>query len=239
MVGNVRGEDGVLDNGTVRVFSEGTKALETPEQAKLRRYGGGELDSPSRNIARFMAALAERHLTNLRVKMIYRVDRFGRGGDHLPFLDQGMPAVRVTETHEDYRHQHQDLRLENGVRYGDTIEFVDFPYMAQVARLNLVTLAALANAPAPPKGVSIEGAVTANTTVKWQVQPDAGGYRVWWRDTTAPQWQYSRYVPANAPTPGELTLRNVVIDNWFFGVAAVSADGYESPVVFPGEAGAF
>ena len=239
MVGNVRGEDGALDNGTVRIFSEGTKALETPEQAKRRRYGGGELDSPSRNIARFMAALAERHLTNLRVRMIYRVDRFGRGGDHLPFLEQGIPAVRVTETHEDYRHQHQDLRVENGVRYGDTIEFVDFDYAASVARLNLLTLAALANAPAPPRGVRIEGAVTPHTTVRWQVQPDASGYRVWWRDTTAPQWQYSRYVAADAPTPGQLTLRNVVIDNWFFGVSAVSADGYESPVVFPGDAGSF
>ena len=239
IVGSSRGEDGVLDNGTVRVFSEGTKALETPAQAQRRRYHGGELDSPSRNIARFMATLAERYLTNLRVQMIYRIDRFGRGGDQLAFLDQGFPAVRVTEPHEDYRHQHQDLRVENGVRYGDTIEFVDFAYLAQVARLNLVTLASMANAPAPPKGVAIEGAVTPNTTVKWQPQADAIGYRVWWRDTTAPQWQYSRYVAADAPAPGELMLGNVAIDNWFFGVSSVSAEGYESPVVFPGDAGSF
>jgi hypothetical protein len=239
IIGNSQGEDGVHDNGTVRVFSEGTKALETPAQANRRRYNGGEVDSPSRNIARFMATLAQRYLTNLRVHMVYRTDRYGRGGDQVAFLDLGFPAVRVTEAHEDYTHQHQDLRVENGVRYGDTLEFVDFDYLAQVTRLNLVTLAALANAPAPPKGVRIEGAVTPNTTLSWQAQPGAAGYRVWWRDTTDPQWKYSRYVAADAAQPGRLTLNNVVIDNWFFGVSAVSADGYESPVVFPGDPGAF
>ncbi len=239
IIGNSKGENGVHDNSTVRVFAEGTKALETPAQANRRRYNGGEVDSPSRNIARFMAALANRYLTNLRVQMVYRTDRYGRGGDQVAFLDLGFPAVRVTEAHEDYTHQHQDLRIENGVRYGDTIEFVDFGYLAQVTRLNLVTLAALANAPAPPKGVRIEGAVTPNTTLSWQAQPGAAGYRVWWRDTTDPQWKYSRYVAADAAQPDRLTLNNVVIDDWFFGVSAVSADGYESPVVFPGDPGAF
>ncbi len=239
IIGNTHGEDGVRDNTTVRVFSEGTKALETPAQANRRRYNGGEVDSPSRNIARFMATLAHRYLTNLRVKMVYRTDRYGRGGDQVAFLDLGFPSVRLTEAHEDYTRQHQDLRVENGVRYGDTIEFVDFDYLAQVTRLNLVTLAALANAPAPPKGVRIAGAVTPNTTLSWQPQPDAAGYRVWWRDTTEPQWKYSRYVAADAAQPDRLTLNNVVIDDWFFGVSAVSADGYESPVVFPGDPGAF
>ncbi len=239
IIGNSHGEDGVHDNSTVRVFSEGTKALETAAQANRRRYNGGEVDSPSRNIARFMATLADRYLTNLRVQMVYRTDRFGRGGDQLSFLELGFPAVRVTEAHEDYTHQHQDTRVENGVRYGDTIEFVDFDYLAQVTRLNLVTLAAMANAPAPPKGVSIEGAVTPNTTLRWQAQPGAAGYRVWWRATTDPQWKYSRYVAADAAQPARLTLENVVIDDWFFGVSAVSADGYESPVVFPGDPGAY
>ena len=239
IIGNSHGEDGVHDNSTVRVFSEGTKALETSTQANRRRYGGGEVDSPSRNIARFMATLANRYLTNLRVQMVYRTDRFGRGGDQVSFLELGFPAVRVTEAHEDYTHQHQDIRVENGVRYGDTIEFVDFDYLAQVTRLNLVTLAAMANAPAPPKGVRIEGAVTPNTTLGWQVQPGAAGYRVWWRSTTDPQWKYSRYVAADAAQSARLTLKNVVIDDWFFGVSAVSADGYESPVVFPGDPGAF
>lgn len=239
IIGSSHGEDGVNDNSTVRVFSEGTKALETPAQANRRRYNGGEVDSPSRNIARFMATLADRYLTNLRVRMVYRTDRYGRGGDQVAFLELGFPAVRVTEAHEDYTHQHQDLRVENGVRYGDTIGFVDFDYLAQVTRLNLVTLAAMANAPAPPKRVGIEGAVTPNTTLKWQPQPGAAGYRVWWRRTTAPQWKYSRYVAADAAQPGRLTLNKVVIDDWFFGVSAVSADGYESPVVFPGDPGAF
>lgn len=239
IIGNSHGENGVHDNSTVRVFSEGTKALETPAQANRRRYNGGEVDSPSRNIARFMATLADRYLTNLRVQMVYRADRFGRGGDQLSFLELGFPAVRVTEAHEDYTHQHQDTRIENGVRYGDTIEFVDFDYLAQVTRLNLVTLAAMASAPAPPKGVGIEGAVTPDTTVKWQAQPGAAGYRVWWRGTTEPQWKYSRYLAAGAAQPARLTLKNVVIDDWFFGVSAVSADGYESPVVFPGDPGAF
>jgi Zn-dependent M28 family amino/carboxypeptidase len=236
IVGNSHGGDGVNDNSTVRVFSEGTKATETPQQAERRRFHGGEVDSPARQIARLMATLAERHLTNLNVRMVYRTDRFGRGGDQLPFLDAGFPAVRVTEAHEDYSRQHQDLRTEHGVHYGDTIDGVDFAYLAQVTRLNAITLATLAAAPAPPKGVAIAGAVTPDTTVKWQPVLGAAGYRVWWRDTTAPQWQHHRDVGADITG---LTLPNVSIDDWFFGVSAVGADGFASPVVFPGDAGAF
>ena len=228
IIGNSRGADGVHDNSTVRVFSEGSQ-----------RRDGGEVDAPSRNIARFMATLAQRYLTNLRVQMVYRSDRVGRAGDQMAFLELGYPAVRVTEAHEDYRHQHQDPRVENGVTYGDTIEFVDFDYLAQVTRLNLVTLAALANAPAPPHGVAIAGAVTPHTTLTWQTQPAVAGYRVWWRATSAPHWQYQRFVAADAAPTGRLVLENLVIDDWFFGVSAVSADGYESPVVFPGAPGAF
>ena len=150
IIGNSHGEDGVHDNSTVRVFSEGTKALETPAQANKRRYNGGELDSPSRNIARYVAALAERHLTNLKVQMVYRTDRYGRGGDQVAFLEAGYPAVRITEAHEDYTRQHQDLRTENGIHYGDTIDGVDFIYLAQVTRLNAITMAAMASAPMPP-----------------------------------------------------------------------------------------
>ena len=236
IVGNSHGQDGVHDNSTVRVFSEGTKAVETPAQANRRRYNGGELDSPSRNIARYMAALAERHLTNFHVEMVYRTDRYGRGGDQVAFVEAGFPAVRVTEAHEDYTRQHQDLRVENGVHYGDTIDGVDFPYLAQVTRLNAIAVAAMANAPAPPKGVVIEGAVTPNTTVKWQPVPGAARYRVWWRGTTEPQWRHSREVAGDVT---QLVLKNVVIDDWFFGVSAVSSEGFESPVVFPGDAGSF
>jgi hypothetical protein len=240
IIGNSHGQDGVHDNSTVRVFSEGTKATETPAQAARRRYNGGELDSPSRNLARYMAGLAQAQLTNLEVQMVYRTDRYGRGGDQVAFLELGYPAVRVTEAHEDYTHQHQDLRVENGVRYGDSIEFVDFDYLAQVTRLNVVTLAALARAPAPPRGVTIEGAVSPDTTLAWQPVPGAASYRVWWRGTTDPQWRHHRDVPAaEGPAPLKLGLKNVVIDDWFFGVSSISAQGDESPVVFPGDPGAF
>jgi hypothetical protein len=238
IVGNSHGQDGVNDNSVVRVFSEGTKALETPAQASKRRYNGGELDSPSRNLARFVAGLADRTLVNFRVNMVYRTDRYGRGGDQVEFLEHGFPALRLTEPHEDYRREHQDLRTEQGVPYGDTMDRVDFDYLAQVTRLNAITLAALANAPAPVKGVAISGAVTTDTVMNWTPQAGVASYRVWWRDTTAPQWQHSRTYAA-AVDPGHAVLKNIDLDDFFFGVSAVSADGWESPVTFPGDAGSF
>jgi len=235
IVGNSRGQSGVVDNTHVRVFSEGTKAVETPEQANGRRYNGGEVDSPSRNLARYLDGLADRYLTNFDVVMVYRTDRYGRGGDQVPMLEAGYPAARVTEAVENYDRQHQDLRTENGRVYGDTIEGVDFSYLAQVTRLNAVAMASLASAPAPPSGVRIEGAVSPDTKVSWTATPGAAGHRVWWRGTTEPAWRFSRWVPAGET----MTLKDVVIDDFFFGVSAVSADGWESPVVFPGAAGSF
>jgi hypothetical protein len=235
IVGNTEGIGGVRDNTHVRVFSEGTRSTETPEEASRRRYNGGEVDSPSRNLARFMDQIADRYLTNLDVVMVYRTDRFGRGGDQTEMLRAGFPAVRVTEAVENYNRQHQDVRTENGIKYGDTVEGVDFAYLAQVTRLNVATMAALAMAPKPPVGVQISGAVSADTTVKWTPAPDAAAYRIWWRSTTEPQWRFSRL----ASTTGETKLVGVNIDDWFFGVSALSADGYESPVVFPGPAGTF
>ena len=239
IIGNTQGEDGGVDNTTVRVFSEGTKATETQKQANTRRHQGGEIDSPSRNLARYLARIAERDLTNLKVKMVYRTDRFGRGGDQVPFLEAGFPAVRLTEGHENYTRQHQDLRVENGIRYGDSIDGVDFAYLAQVTRLNALALAQMAAAPAPPSGVTIAGAVTPNTTVTWQAVPGATGYRVWWRETTASQWKHHIDVRADASSPARAVLKNVVIDDWAFGVSSVAAEGYESPVVYPGDAGSF
>ncbi|MFT4045367.1 MAG: M28 family metallopeptidase [Solimonas sp.] len=236
IVGNSEGQDGTRETTVVRVFSEGTKSNETPDEAKVRRYHGGEVDSPSRNIARCMAALAERYLPNFGVRMVYRTDRYGRSGDQVPFLEAGYPAVRVTEAHENYTRQHQDLRSENGVRYGDTIDGVDFAYLANVARLNAITMAQMAWAPAPPSGVDVDGALGTDTIVKWNAVPGADGYRVWWRDTAAAQWQHSRDADAQATS---LVLKNVVVDDQFFGVSSVSAEGFESPVVFPGAAGAF
>lgn len=233
IVGNTEGLSGARDNTHVRVFSEGTRAIETPEEANKRRYNGGEVDSPSRQIARYMDGLADRYLANFDVKMVYRTDRFGRGGDQVRMLEAGYPSVRVTEAVENYNRQHQDLRTENGIRYGDVLEGVDFPYLAQVTRLNVLTLAALAQAPAPPTGVDLAGAVSADTTLKWTPAPDAAAYRVWWRGTTDPTWRYSRTV---GPT-GQAVLPGINIDDWFFGVSAVGADGAESPVVYPGDAG--
>jgi hypothetical protein len=236
IIGNTEGLSGVRDNTHVRIFSEGTRAVETPEQANRCRYNGGEVDSPSRNLARFMDRLADEYLTNLDVVMVYRTDRFGRGGDQVRMLEAGYPSVRVTEAAENYNRQHQDLRRENGIRYGDTIDGVDFPYLAQVTRLNIVSMAALASAPRPPGGVAIAGNVSPNTTVSWRAVEGAAAYRVWWRSTTDPQWRTSRLAPGDAT---QLVLNGVVIDDWFFGVSSISADGYESPVVFPGAPGAF
>lgn len=239
MIGNSRGITGIHDNVTARVFAEGTRFTETEAEARQRRFTGGEVDSPSRNLARYIERQA-RFVPNLEVMMIYRLDRFGRGGHHRPFNDLGYPAVRVMETHEHYDRQHQDLRVEDGRVYGDTIDGVDFDYAAKLTALNIVSLAGMALAPPPPTEVSISGAVSANTTLKWSrpsraQAPNLAGYRIYWRLTTEPQWSRSIFVGDVT----EHTLKNVVIDNYFFGVAAVARDGSESPVVFPGAAGSF
>lgn len=240
MIGNIEGINGIIDNTTARVFAEGTRVTETPEEARIRRFTGGEVDSPSRNLARYIDRLADRYVPNLDVMMIYRLDRFGRGGHHRPFNDMGWPAVRIMETNENYNRQHQDLRSENGIEYGDVIEGVNFEYAAKLTALNAVTLASLASAPPPPANVEIEGAVSPDTTLRWakpkgKQARNLAGYRIYWRLTTEPQWTHSVYVG----DVNEHTLKNVVIDNYFFGVAAVSKDGFESPVVFPGAAGSF
>lgn len=237
MIGNITGINGVTDNTTARIFSEGTRVIETKEQAHKRRFTGGEVDSASRNLARYIDTIADRYIPNLDTMLVYRLDRFGRGGHHRPFNDMGYAAVRVMETNENYNHQHQDLRTEDGIVYGDTIDGVDFDYTAKLTSLNAVSLASMAWAPAPPKAVEISGAVKPSTTLKWQKNSDKTtvGYRIYWRYTSEPQWQFSRYVG----NVNEATLTNVVIDNYYFGVAAVNKDGIESPVVFPGDVGAF
>src|SRR5690606_3913602 len=188
MIGNIAGINGVVDNTTARVFSAGTRATATEREATARRYTGGEVNSPSRNLARYIARMA-RHVPNLEVMMVYRLDRFGRGGHHRPFSDLGYPAVRVMETNEHYDRQHQDLRSEGGRVYGDTIDGVDFDYAAKLTALNAVSLAGMAWAPPPPADVAIEGAVSADTTLRWSRPPAAqapglAGYRVYWRLTT-------------------------------------------------------
>jgi len=240
MIGNIEGINGIINNTTARVFSEGTRAVETEREARIRRFTGGEVDSPSRNLARYIHVMGEQYIDNLDVMMIYRLDRFGRGGHHRPFNDVGFPAVRIMETNENYDWQHQDIRTEDGIEYGDVIDHVDFDYAAKLTALNVVTLAGMAKAPAPPSGVEVSGAVRPSTTLSWdeldpEQNPHLEGYKVYWRLTTSPVWTHSR------PTGdvAEYTLENIVIDNYYFGVASVSEDGYESPVVFPGPAGSF
>ncbi|WP_018414611.1 M28 family metallopeptidase [Teredinibacter turnerae] len=240
MIGNIEGINGVIDNTTARIFAEGTRHTETPEEATTRRYTGGEVDSPSRNLARYIDKMADTYIPNLDTMVIYRLDRFGRGGHHKPFNDLGFPGVRIMETNENYNRQHQDIRTENGIAYGDTIEGVNFPYAAKLTALNAVSLASMAWAPNPPSGVTIKGAVQPSTTLSWTAlnkkqNLNLAGYKIYWRYTDAPQWQYSRFVGDVT----EFTLENIVIDNYFFGVASVSKDGFESPVVFPGAAGSF
>ena len=233
IIGNTTGSGGAKDDKTIRVFSEGTKAVETVEQSKTRRYNGGEVDSPARQLARYVAALGP--TAGLRVEMVYRTDRYSRGGDQVPMLEAGYPAVRLTERQENYDRQHQNVRIEAGRRYGDTVDGVDFAYLAKVTRLNVAALAALASAPATPSAVTIEGAVSADTMLKWQPVAGAAKYVVWWRKTTSPTWEFSRGVGTDTTA----TLKGIDIDSWFFGVSAVAADGSASPVVFPGAAGAF
>jgi len=240
MIGNIEGVNGVINNTTARVFSEGTRYLETEKEARIRRYSGGEVDSPSRNIARLVDRLADQYIANLDVMMVYRLDRFGRGGHHRPFNEAGMPGVRIMETNENYNRQHQNLRTENGIKYGDVIEGVNFDYAAKLTSLNIVTLAMMAGAPPYPAKVTLKGAVRPSTTISWDMASgkeaeNLAGYKVYWRLTTDAQWRFSRFV-------GKVSshvLENIVIDNYFFGVASVAKDGSESPVVFPGPMGAF
>jgi len=242
MIGNIEGVNGVINNTTARVFSEGTRVTETEEEARQRRFWGGEVDSPSRNIARLVDRMADQYIPNLDVMMVYRLDRFRRGGHHRPFNEAGMPGVRIMETNENYNRQHQDLRTENGIKYGDTLDGVNFDYAAKLTALNVVTLASMAGAPPFPADVTLEGAVQPSTTIKWALRGDEReranlrGFKVYWRLTTDSQWRWSTYVPKDKR---ELTLENIVIDNYFFGVASVANDGLESPVVFPGSMGAF
>lgn len=232
IIGNTLGGNGVRDRGTVRVFSEGVPSNETPAEANTRRSVGGENDSASRQLARFIKEMGESFVPQIKVMLVYRRDRYGRGGDHIPFLERGYPAVRFTEVNEEFRHQHQNVRIENGVQFGDLPEFVDFAYVANVARVNAVCLAVLASAPAKPKGVVILSARLSNDTdLRWEAnnEPDLAGYEIVWRDTTSPVWTNSLAV-GNVTS---FTMKGMSKDNFFFGVRAIDKDGNRSAVTFP------
>ena len=233
IIGSSRAEDGHIDNQHVRLFAEGVPALrEMPEAWRQQIQTGGENDSPARALARFIKTTGERYVRGMTVNIIYRKDRYLRGGDHLPFLEAGFPAVRMTEPNENFKHQHQDVREENGVPYGDLPEFDDFAYIAQVARINAAALGALALAPATPSGVEMETReLTNDTTLHWQPnpEPDLAGYEIFWRETTSPLWQHE----LSTGKVTRYTVAKVSKDNFLFGVAAVDQEGNRSPAVYP------
>jgi hypothetical protein len=257
IIGNSCGSDGVCDDSHVRVISEGVRRDATPELVAQQRSLGGENDSPSRNLSRFVDSLASILSLGLDVRQIWRTDRFGRGGDHISFQQLGFPAIRFSVAIENYDWQHQDLRTENGKVYGDTIDHMDFPYLRRVTQLNVASIAALARAPAPPEPM-VEGAVSTNTSLEWRPTPGAAAYIVRWRRTDANLWERSLRIAV----PGQLgqgciplefraagnrpagiycgaVLHGVRVDDWVFGVSSVAADGSESPVASAVPGGAF
>ena len=229
MIGNITGVDGVVSNRDFRIFSEPVPANETERQRNARRFYGGEVDGNSRQLARYIHKNVEKYMPEMNPMMIYRLDRFGRGGHHRPFNDLGFAGVRIMEAHENYTQQHQDIRTEDGIAYGDVVEHVNFSYAAKLTAVNAINLASLAWAPPAPETVKIGGIVEADVKLAWSKVDGAFGYKVYWRDTTSPTWDHSRYVG----DVSEITLDGIVIDNSFFGVSAVGANGHESPVVFP------
>ncbi|MEL3946604.1 M28 family metallopeptidase [Streptomyces sp. LNU-CPARS28] len=231
IVGSPTADDGTRDPRTIRLFAEGVPSSETPEEAAVRRSVGGENDSPSRQLARFVRDVADNDATGMKVRVVHRRDRYLRGGDHIPFLERAYPAARFTEPAEDYAHQHQDVRVEDGKQYGDLPEFCDFPYIARVARVNAAALWSLAQAPGTPRGAKIlTAALTNDTELVWERGPekDLAGYEVVWRETTASDWTHVIDV-------GDATRHTVDLskDNVFFGVRAVGRSGLRSPVAFP------
>jgi hypothetical protein len=232
IIGNSRAEDGRVDRSRVRVFAEGVPELkEMPDALRVLVRTGGENDTPTRELARFIKEHAEHDVADMKVDLIWRRDRYLRGGDHAPFLNAGYAAVRFTEPAENFHHQHQNVRVEGGISYGDLPDLVDFAYIAQVARVNGAALAALALAPAAPRGAQIETAKLENdTTLRWDgnPEPDLAGYRVVWRDTTAPLWEHHKDV-------GLVTRVTLPVskDNVIFGVQAIDKDGNVSVASFP------
>lgn len=228
MIGNITGVDGVIDNRSFRIFSEPVPANETERQRKMRRFYGGEVDGISRQLARYIHKTTKTYMPEMNPMMIYRLDRFGRGGHHRPFNDLGFAGIRIMEAHENYTQQHQDIRTEKGIEYGDTFKHVNFGYAKKLTAVNAITMANLALAPPSPKEVAIGGIVEASAKLKWNKVKGAKGYKIYWRDTTSPTWDNARYVETT-----EFTLDGIVIDNFFFGVASVGQNGHESVVVFP------
>jgi Zn-dependent M28 family amino/carboxypeptidase len=261
IIGNSCSSDGVCNDKVVRVFSEGPRWQGHEALAKDIRSLGGENDAPSRNISRYLDSLADRLNIGLDVMQVWRNDRYGRGGDHTEFLNAGFPAVRLSVAVENYNWQHQDLRTEGGVEFGDTIDKMDFPYLEKVTKLNVAALAAVASAPPPPLELKVVGAVQTFTRMDWDEVPGAASYVVRWRRTDSSLWSHELAVPrhqARTPShnsychvrrfnpPGRpddfacsVILYGTRVDDWVFGVSSVSKDGFESPVASAVPGGAF
>jgi Peptidase family M28 len=262
IIGNSCSSDGICDSTHARVLSEGPRSQGQAELAAATHSLGGENDAPSRNISRYLDSLADRLKIGLDVRQIWRTDRFSRGGDHIPFLEMGYPAARISVAIENYDWQHQDLRTENGKRYGDTIDHVDFEYLAKMTKLNIAALAGIASAPPPPEP-KVEGGVSTDTTLTWADVKGARNYRMYMRRTDASNWERAGYnghyfavplcmseIPQNTRqndtrvgeggcAPFKAVLDHVRVDDWVFGVSSVSKDGFESPVASAVPGGAF
>jgi hypothetical protein len=237
IIGNTCSSDGLCDSTHARVLSEGPRSQGQVALMAATHSLGGENDAPSRNISRYLDSLADRLKIGLDVRQIWRTDRFQRGGDHIPFLQLGYPAARVTVAIENYNWQHQDVRVENGIHYGDTIDHVDFPYLAKMTKLNVAALAAIASAPPPPEP-KVEGGVSTDTTVTWAPIAGASSYQVRWRRTDANNWEVSRGATCALATC-RMVLPHIRVDDWVFGVSSESKDGFESPVASAVPGGAF
>ncbi|GAA3515817.1 M20/M25/M40 family metallo-hydrolase [Aquimarina addita] len=233
MIGNIKGVDGVIDNRSFRIFSEPTNPIDTEKQINRRRYYGGEVDGVSRQLARYVHKTVQTYMPEMNPMMIYRLDRFGRGGHHKPFNDLGFAGIRIMETHENYTQQHQNIREENGIQYGDVVEHVNFEYAAKLTAVNAINLASLAWSPPPPTEMKIGGIVEPSAKFKWNKSnhPDVKGYKIYWRDTTSPTWDYSRFIG----DVDNFVLEGIVIDNYFFGMATVGKNGHESIIAFPSD----
>lgn len=229
MVGNIEGVDGVIDNRSFRIFSEPYSGTVSTQDLQKKRFYGGENDGVSRQLARFIYGATLKYMPEMNPMLIYRLDRFGRGGHHRPFNELGFAGVRIMEAHENYNRQHQDVLMANGIAYGDVLAGVNFDYCAKMTAVNAISLATLASGPPSPGAVKIGGAVAPDTRLEWEKVDGAMGYKIYWRDTTSPVWQYSRYVGDVA----DFTLEGIVIDNFLFGVSAVGPHGYESVVSYP------
>lgn len=229
MIGNITGVDGVTNNRDFRIFSEPVPPTETEQERSRRRFYGGEVDGISRQLARYVYTITRTYMPEMNPMLIYRLDRFGRGGHHRPFNDAGFAGIRIMEAHENYTQQHQDLRIEDDIEYGDRLKFVNFDYAGKLTAVNAISMASIAWAPPEPGNVAIGGIVEPSAKLKWDKVSGAVGYKIYWRDTTSPIWDNSRYVG----DVNEFTLDGIVIDNYFFGVSSVGKDGHESVIVFP------